>query len=76
MVVLSFKPCCVYVILEPFLHPPGEKVYLPLGGGIQHQFTLGPKLELNAGVQLFHNVIRPTKGTVDDLRFLIEFVFL
>ena len=55
--------------------PKGEKVYLPIGGGIQHQFTLGPKLELNAGVQLFHNVIRPTKGTVDDLRFLIEFIF-
>ena len=55
--------------------PSGENVYLPIGGGVQHQITLGPKVDLNLGVQLFHNVIRPTNGTVDDLRFLIEFIF-
>ena len=54
--------------------PAGENVYLPLGGGVQHQFPLGSKTTLNLGVQFFNNVIRPTNGTVNDLRFLIEFV--
>ena len=54
--------------------PSGEKVYFPLGGGVQHQFALGEKTTLNLGVQFFNNVIRPTNGTVNDLRFLIEFV--
>lgn len=53
---------------------PGEKVYLPLGGGVQRHFQLG-SVEMNLGAQLFKNVVRPTKGTVYDLRFLIEFAF-
>lgn len=55
--------------------PSGENVYLPLGGGGQYQFPLGEKTTLNLGAQFFKNVIRPTKGTVYDLRFLVEFVF-
>jgi len=54
--------------------PSGEKVYLPLGGGAQRHFQLGP-VQMNLGVQLFKNVLRPTKGTVYDLRFLVELVF-
>ena len=53
---------------------PGEKVYLPLGGGAQRHVQLG-SVEMNLGAQLFRNVIRPSKGTVWDLRFLIEFAF-
>ncbi len=53
---------------------PGEKVYLPLGGGIQRHLQLGP-VEMNLAIQLFKNVVRPTKGTVYDLRGLVELVF-
>jgi hypothetical protein len=55
--------------------PAGEKVYLPLGGGAQYQFPLGKKTTLNLAAQFFENVVRPSKGTVYDLRFLIEFIF-
>lgn len=55
--------------------PAGEKVYLPLGGGAQYQIPLGEKTTLNLAAQFFENVVRPTKGTVYDLRFLIEFIF-
>ena len=54
--------------------PSGEKVYLPLGGGIQRSFALGP-VQLNLAAQYFRNVVRPTKGTVRDLRFLVELSF-
>jgi hypothetical protein len=54
--------------------PPGEKVYLPLGGGIQRSFELG-SVRLNLAAQYFRNVVRPTKGTVRDLRFLLELEF-
>ncbi len=30
---------------------------------------------MNLGLQLFKNVVRPTKGTVYDLRGLVELVF-
>jgi hypothetical protein len=54
--------------------PSGEKVYLPLGGGVQRSIGLGSK-KLNLAAQLFKNVVRPKKGTVYDLRFLVEFSF-
>ena len=54
--------------------PSGEKVYLPLGGGIQRSFPLG-SVQLNLAAQYFRNVVRPSKGTVRDLRFLVEFSF-
>ena len=53
---------------------PGEKVYLPLGGGAQRRLQLG-SVDMNVGAQLFRNVIRPSKGTVWDLRFLVELAF-
>ncbi len=86
--LLMIKPFIVYnvvkrfdLIYEPYGisvywdKPAGEKVYLPLGGGAEYEIPLGPETELNLGAQFFKNVIRPTKGTVYDLRFLIEFVF-
>ena len=54
--------------------PSGEKMYLPIGGGAQYMTHLG-SLGLNLGAQLFNNVVRPTNGTVWDLRFLVELVF-
>lgn len=86
--LLMIKPFVVYNLAKRFdlvympygvsvywNKPASEAVYLPLGGGAQYQFPLGSETTLNLGVQFFKNVIRPTKGTVYDLRFLIEFVF-
>ncbi len=54
--------------------PSGENVYVPLGGGFQRHFKWGSQ-DMNFSTQLFNNVIRPTKGTEWDLRFMLEFVF-
>ena len=51
--------------------PSGEKVYLPLGGGIQRDFPIGRR-ELAASVQFFKYVLRPSKGSEYDLRFMLE----
>jgi hypothetical protein len=85
--LLMIKPFIVYNVVKRFDliympygvsvywdKPAGEDVYLPLGGGGQYQIPLGSETTLNMGLQLFRNVIRPTKGTEYDLRFLIEFV--
>jgi len=53
--------------------PKGEKAYVPLGGGIQRHLRVGA-LPLNVSAQLFNNVVRPTKGTKWDLRFMLEIV--
>jgi hypothetical protein len=86
--MLMIKPFVVFNVVKRFdlIYMPygisvywnksaGEKVYLPLGGGAQYQIPLGEETTLNLGAQFFENVIRPTKGTVYDLRFLVEFVF-
>ena len=54
--------------------PAGQKVYLPVGGGIRRTIPL-KSVQLNLSAQLFHNVLRPDKGTVNDLRFLVEIAF-
>ncbi|NNL22279.1 MAG: hypothetical protein HKO83_13245 [Ignavibacteriaceae bacterium] len=54
--------------------PSGENVYIPLGGGVQRSFHLG-SIGLNVSAQFFNNVVRPSKGTVNDLRFLFELAF-
>ena len=53
--------------------PKSERAYVPLGGGIQRHLRLGA-LPMNVSAQLFNNVIRPSKGTEWDLRFMLEFV--
>jgi len=86
--LLMIKPFIVYNVVKRFDliympygisvywdKPAGQDVYLPLGGGGQYQVPLGSETTLNMGLQLFKNVVRPTKGTEYDLRFLIEFVF-
>ena len=55
--------------------PSGQNVYVPLGGGIRRVFNLGEKTDLNFSAQFFNNVVRPDKGTVNELRFLLEIVF-
>ena len=54
--------------------PSGDKLYLPVGGGVQRHFELG-WAQMNLGLQFFHNLVRPAEGTVNDLRFLVEFRF-
>ncbi|MGB3561852.1 MAG: hypothetical protein WBH75_03885 [Thermoanaerobaculia bacterium] len=51
--------------------PSGEDIYLPVGGGLQRH--LGQSV--NISLQFFKNVLRPSKGTEYDLRFMLEFVF-
>ena len=85
--MLMIKPFVYYALSDSFdlmyvpygislywNKPSGEKMYLPIGGGAQYKTRLG-SLGLNLGAQLFNNVVRPTKGTVWDLRFLVELVF-
>lgn len=55
--------------------PSGQNVYVPLGGGIRKVFNIGKETDMNLSAQFFNNVIRPDKGTVNELRFLLEFVF-
>jgi len=54
--------------------PSGEDAYVPLGGGFQRHFMWGSQ-KLNFSTQFFKNVVRPTKGTEYDLRFMLEFVW-
>ncbi len=54
--------------------PSGQKVYLPLGGGIQRQFNIGSKPSAFS-LQIFKNVVRPDKGAEHDLRFMFEVNF-
>lgn len=68
---LTYVP---YGISVYWLKEAGEKAYVPLGGGGQYKTHLG-SLGLNLGLQLFNNVIRPEKGTVWDLRLLVELAF-
>ncbi len=53
---------------------PGQQVYFPVGGGLRRVLTF-KRLDLNLSAQFFHNAIRPDKGTVNELRFLIEMAF-
>ena len=54
--------------------PSGQKVYLPLGGGLQRQFKIGSK-ESAFSTQVFGNVLRPDDGVKYDLRFMLEINF-
>ena len=48
--------------------------------GLKHGFVHQRRVQLgsvqmNLGLQYFHNLVRPAEGTVNDLRFLLEFNF-
>ena len=52
----------------------GENIYLPLGGGLQYDFRLW-RQELAVSLQFHHYVLRPTKGTENEIRFMLELDF-
>ncbi len=54
--------------------PPGQRAYIPLGGGLRYSQPF-KKSNLNLSAQFFNYVLRPDKGTVNDLRFLVEWAF-
>jgi hypothetical protein len=54
--------------------PSDQRVYLPLGGGIQRQFQFRNK-ESAFSVQLFENVERPDSGAEHDFRLMLELNF-
>jgi hypothetical protein len=49
----------------------GQRVYFPLGGGLQRQFRIGDKPSAFSA-QLFRNVLRPDKGVETDFRIMLE----
>jgi hypothetical protein len=52
----------------------GEALSLPIGGGVQRNFSIG-KQEMSLHAQYFEYVERPSKGSEADLRFTLEFYF-
>ena len=54
--------------------PSGQRLYLPLGGGIQYQFDLGSKPSAFS-FQAFKNVERPDDGVEHDVRLMLEINF-
>ena len=54
--------------------PKGQRVYFPIGGGVQRQLNIGSNGSA-VSLQLFRNVIRPDKGAEHDLRFMFEVNF-
>ena len=51
--------------------PSGERLALPVGGGLQRNFTIG-KQRMSLHAQYFHYVERPTKGSEADARLTLE----
>lgn len=54
--------------------PSGQRLYLPLGGGIQRQFHLGSRPSA-ISLQAFKNVERPDDGVEHDVRLMLEINF-
>jgi len=54
--------------------PADQRVYFPLGGGIQRQFNVGSRPSAFS-VQLFKNVLRPDSGAEHDFRLMLEINF-
>ncbi len=54
--------------------PSDEALSLPIGGGVQRNFSIG-KQEMSLHAQYFEYVERPSKGSEADLRFTLEFYF-
>ena len=54
--------------------PSDQRVYFPLGGGVQRQFNIGSKPSAFS-VQLFKNVLRPDSGAEHDFRLMFEVNF-
>jgi hypothetical protein len=54
--------------------PSGQKVYFPVGGGIQRQFNIGQSASAFS-LQYFYNALRPDDGIRQDLRLMLEINF-
>jgi hypothetical protein len=54
--------------------PSGQRVYFPVGGGIQRQFNIGERASAFS-LQYFYNVLRPDDGIKQDLRLMLEINF-
>ena len=54
--------------------PADQRVYFPVGGGIQRQFQIGSKPSAFS-IQLFRNVLRPDSGAEHDFRLMFEVNF-
>ena len=54
--------------------PADQRVYFPVGGGVQRQFQIGDKPSAFS-VQLFKNVLRPDSGAEHDFRLMFEVNF-
>ena len=54
--------------------PSSEALSLPVGGGVQRNFSVG-KQEMSLHAQYFEYVERASKGSEADLRFTLEFYF-
>jgi hypothetical protein len=54
--------------------PSDEALSLPIGGGLQYNFSIGSQ-EMSFHAQYFNYVVRPSKGSEADLRFTLEFYF-
>jgi len=85
--MLMIKPMITYDVFEQWKlvympygisaywnKKPGQKFYVPVGGGVQHGFSIFTQ-EMAASVQFFKYVVRPDKGSEYDLRFMLEFDF-
>lgn len=66
------------VITANWLAPGGDKWTVPFGGGVGRLFKVGSQ-PINAQVQAFYNVVRPTEGPLTgpvwSLRFQLSLLF-
>ena len=62
------------IITANWLAAPGEKWTVPIGGGFGRVFRLGDQ-PLNAQIQAFYNVERPTGASDWQLRFEVALLF-
>jgi hypothetical protein len=68
-----------YVVSAPIITSdweaePGQRLTLPVGGGVGKVFRLG-KLPINVQLQGFYNAVRPDNGSNWQLRGQLTFVF-
>ena len=62
------------VITSNWLKESNERWTVPAGGGFGRLFTIGGQI-VNARIQLFNNVVRPTDGDRWQAQFQIQFLF-
>ena len=54
--------------------PSGQNAYVPVGGGLQYNFSIGDT-DAAASLQAFKYAVRSDKGPENELRFMLEFNF-